>query len=79
VDDAASETNEERALWNTFLVVKNKIHSDIFSVCIEVDDFIELSSELVQPFEDFYDGSLCDGGMLSPCLTRFLIIYGSLV
>ncbi|WRX23068.1 Cleavage/polyadenylation specificity factor, partial [Theobroma cacao] len=28
---------------------------------VEVDDFIELSSELVQPFEDFYDGSLCDG------------------
>ncbi|WRX22974.1 hypothetical protein QQP08_015461, partial [Theobroma cacao] len=50
VDDVASETNEERTLWNTFLSVKNKIH-----LGIEVDDFIEISSELMQLLEDFYD------------------------
>ncbi|XWS35598.1 hypothetical protein CRYUN_Cryun20dG0010900 [Craigia yunnanensis] len=50
VDDAAFETNEERALWETFLSVENRIHPGI-----EVDDFIEISSELVQPLEDFFD------------------------
>ncbi|KAK6230584.1 hypothetical protein QUC31_002102 [Theobroma cacao] len=60
VDDAALETNEERAFWNIFLFVKNKIQPGI-----EVDDFIEISSELAQHLEDFYDGSICDGGMFS--------------
>ncbi|WRX22975.1 hypothetical protein QQP08_015462, partial [Theobroma cacao] len=60
VDDAALETNEERAFWNTFLFVKNKIQPGI-----EVDDFIEISLELAQHLEDFYDGSICDGGMFS--------------
>ncbi|WRX23069.1 hypothetical protein QQP08_016249, partial [Theobroma cacao] len=32
VDKAASETNEEMALWNTFLFVKNKIHPGILLV-----------------------------------------------
>ncbi|EOX96483.1 Glycine-tRNA ligases [Theobroma cacao] len=50
VDDAAFETNEERALWDTLLSVKNKIHPGV-----EVDDFIEISSELVQPLEDFFN------------------------
>ncbi|XP_022733664.1 glycine--tRNA ligase, chloroplastic/mitochondrial 2 isoform X3 [Durio zibethinus] len=50
VDDAAFETNEERALWDTFLSVKNKIHPGI-----EVDDFVEISSQLVQPLEDFFN------------------------
>ncbi|GKU88509.1 hypothetical protein SLEP1_g2761 [Rubroshorea leprosula] len=50
VDDAAFETNEERALWSAFLSIKNKIHPGI-----EVDDFVEMSSGLVQPLEDFFD------------------------
>ncbi|KAK8615069.1 hypothetical protein V6N13_068855 [Hibiscus sabdariffa] len=50
VDDAVFQTNEERALWDAFLSVKNKIHPGI-----EVDDFIEISSELVQPLEDFFN------------------------
>ncbi|XP_039003128.1 glycine--tRNA ligase, chloroplastic/mitochondrial 2-like [Hibiscus syriacus] len=50
VDDAVFETNEERALWGAFLSVKNNIHPGI-----EVDDFIEISSELIQPLEDFFN------------------------
>ncbi|OMP07662.1 Glycine-tRNA ligase, beta subunit [Corchorus olitorius] len=50
VDDAAFETNEEKALWETFLSVKNKVHPGI-----EIDDFIEISADLVQPLEDFFN------------------------
>ncbi|KAK6260605.1 hypothetical protein SCA6_015079 [Theobroma cacao] len=49
VDDAAFETNKERALWDAFFFTKSKIHPGI-----EVDDFIEISSELVQPLEYFF-------------------------
>ncbi|OMO57132.1 Glycine-tRNA ligase, beta subunit, partial [Corchorus capsularis] len=48
VDDAAFETNEEKALQEAFLSVKNKVHPGI-----EIDDFIEISADLVQP--------ICDG------------------
>ncbi|KAL4600082.1 hypothetical protein ACB092_11G172600 [Castanea dentata] len=47
VDEAAFETNEERALWSAFLSVKNKIHP--------IDDFVEISSQLVQPLEEFFN------------------------
>ncbi|KAM3704324.1 hypothetical protein ACJW31_04G167700 [Castanea mollissima] len=50
VDEAAFETNEERALWSAFLSVKNKIHPGI-----EIDDFVEISSQLVQPLEEFFN------------------------
>ncbi|XP_062173999.1 glycine--tRNA ligase, chloroplastic/mitochondrial 2 isoform X2 [Alnus glutinosa] len=50
VDEAVFETNEEKALWGAFLSVKNKIHPGI-----EVDDFVEISSQLVQPLEDFFN------------------------
>ncbi|KAK4569205.1 hypothetical protein RGQ29_004560 [Quercus rubra] len=50
VDEAAFETNEERALWIAFLSVKNKIHPGI-----EIDDFVEISSQLVQPLEEFFN------------------------
>ncbi|KAG6628540.1 glycine--tRNA ligase, chloroplastic/mitochondrial 2 isoform X1 [Carya illinoinensis] len=49
VDEAAFETNEERALWSAFLSVKNKINPGI-----EVDNFVRISSQLVQPLEDFF-------------------------
>ncbi|XP_055817569.1 glycine--tRNA ligase, chloroplastic/mitochondrial 2 isoform X3 [Solanum dulcamara] len=50
VDDQALETNEEKALWSTFLSLRSKIHPDM-----EVDDFIEASSVLVEPLEDFFN------------------------
>ncbi|KAM3685534.1 hypothetical protein ACJW31_11G125100 [Castanea mollissima] len=50
VDEAAFETNEERALWSAFMSVKNKIHPGI-----EIDDFVEISSQLLQPLEEFFN------------------------
>ncbi|KAK3195209.1 hypothetical protein Dsin_026519 [Dipteronia sinensis] len=50
VDESAFETVEERALWNAFLSVNNKIHPGI-----DVDDFVEISALLVQPLEDFFN------------------------
>ncbi|XP_038682833.1 glycine--tRNA ligase, chloroplastic/mitochondrial 2 isoform X2 [Tripterygium wilfordii] len=50
VDEAAFETNEEKALWNTFSLIRNKIHPDV-----EVDDFVEISSQLLQPLDDFFN------------------------
>ncbi|KAI9181153.1 hypothetical protein LWI28_011962 [Acer negundo] len=50
VDESAFETVEERALWNAFKSVNNKIHPGI-----EVDDFVEISALLVQPLEDFFN------------------------
>ncbi|KAJ0439139.1 putative glycine--tRNA ligase [Helianthus annuus] len=49
VDEALFETNEEKMLWNTFLSIRSKIHPGI-----EVDDFVETSSQLIQPLEDFF-------------------------
>ncbi|KAJ7950770.1 Glycine--tRNA ligase 2, chloroplastic/mitochondrial [Quillaja saponaria] len=50
VDASAFETDEERALWSSFLSVKGKTNSSL-----EVDDFVEISSQLIQPLEDFFD------------------------
>ncbi|KAJ6679328.1 GLYCYL-TRNA SYNTHETASE [Salix purpurea] len=50
VDEAAFETDEERALWSTFVSTKGKIYPGI-----EIDDFVEISSELLQPLEDFFN------------------------
>lgn len=50
VDDQAFETNEEKALWSTFLSLRSKIHPDM-----EVDDFVEASSVLVEPLENFFN------------------------
>ncbi|XP_031277499.1 glycine--tRNA ligase, chloroplastic/mitochondrial 2 isoform X2 [Pistacia vera] len=50
VDESAFEMAEERSLWSAFLSVKNKVDSNI-----EVDDFVEVSSQLVQPLEDFFN------------------------
>ncbi|CAI9279304.1 unnamed protein product [Lactuca saligna] len=49
VDEALLETNEEKALWSTFLSIRSKIHPGI-----EVDDFVEISLQLVEPLEDFF-------------------------
>ncbi|MFS7889214.1 putative glycine--tRNA ligase [Helianthus anomalus] len=49
VDEALFETNEEKMLWTTFLSIRSKIHPGI-----EVDDFVETSSQLIQPLEDFF-------------------------
>ncbi|KAM1370041.1 hypothetical protein ACFX15_039805 [Malus domestica] len=50
VDEAAFETDEEKALWNSFLSVQNKICHGI-----EVDEFVAVSSQLLQPLEDFFN------------------------
>ncbi|KAL5985329.1 hypothetical protein ACLOJK_027310 [Asimina triloba] len=50
VSESTFQTNEERVLWSTYLVVKSKIHPGV-----EVDDFIEASSKLLQPLEDFFN------------------------
>ncbi|KAI7756462.1 hypothetical protein M8C21_029396 [Ambrosia artemisiifolia] len=49
VIEASFETNEEKMLWSTFLSIRGKIHPGI-----EVDDFVEISSQLIQPLEDFF-------------------------
>ncbi|KAI5423308.1 glycine--tRNA ligase, chloroplastic/mitochondrial 2 isoform X1 [Lathyrus oleraceus] len=50
VDETAFETNEERVLWNTFLSVKKSINPGL-----DIDDFVEISSQLVQPLDDFFN------------------------
>ncbi|KAK4267917.1 hypothetical protein QN277_024636 [Acacia crassicarpa] len=50
VDEAAFETEEERGLWNTFLLVKNRINPGL-----EIGNFFQVSSELIQPLEDFFN------------------------
>ncbi|XP_057549240.1 glycine--tRNA ligase, chloroplastic/mitochondrial 2 isoform X2 [Amaranthus tricolor] len=50
VNEGAFEMMEEKVLWNAFLSVSKRIHHDI-----EIDDFVEASSELVQPLADFFD------------------------
>ncbi|KAK4476449.1 hypothetical protein RD792_015602 [Penstemon davidsonii] len=50
VDEAAFETNEERALWSTFTSLRSKIHPDM-----EVDDFVEASYDLLRPLDDFFN------------------------
>ncbi|ONI22483.1 hypothetical protein PRUPE_2G132400 [Prunus persica] len=50
VDEAAFETDEEKALWSSFLSVRNKICHGI-----EIDEFVEISSQLLQPLEDFFN------------------------
>ncbi|KAH9626228.1 hypothetical protein KSS87_000107, partial [Heliosperma pusillum] len=50
VNEVAFETEEEKALWNAFLSVSSKVHHGI-----EIDDFVQASSELVQPLANFFD------------------------
>ncbi|PIA34526.1 hypothetical protein AQUCO_03700065v1 [Aquilegia coerulea] len=50
VNEAEFETHEERDLWSAYLEVKNKIHPGV-----EVDDFVEASSRLLQPLENFFN------------------------
>ncbi|KAM7512185.1 hypothetical protein LguiB_011060 [Lonicera macranthoides] len=50
VDEAVFEMNEERVLWSTFLSLRSKLHPGI-----DVDEFVEASSQLVQPLEDFFN------------------------
>ncbi|KAL9235540.1 hypothetical protein vseg_010291 [Gypsophila vaccaria] len=50
VNEAAFETEAERALWNAFLSVNSKVHQGV-----EIDDFVLASLELVQPLANFFD------------------------
>ncbi|CAI0446250.1 unnamed protein product [Linum tenue] len=58
VDETKFETNEERGLWNALLSTRSKFTLVLlphFRTCIEVDEFIEISAELLQPLEDFFN------------------------
>ncbi|WJX59172.1 Glycine--tRNA ligase, chloroplastic/mitochondrial 2 [Trifolium repens] len=50
VDESAFEKNEERVLWNAFSSVKKSINPGL-----DIDDFVEISSQLIQPLEDFFN------------------------
>ncbi|MCL7046918.1 hypothetical protein MKW94_006110 [Papaver nudicaule] len=50
VNEDAFETNEEKELWSAFLEVKNRIHPGV-----EVDVFVDSSSHLIQPLENFFN------------------------
>ncbi|GAU20209.1 hypothetical protein TSUD_352730, partial [Trifolium subterraneum] len=50
VDEYAFETNEERVLWNAFSSVKKNINPGL-----DIDDFVEISSQLIQPLDDFFN------------------------
>ncbi|XP_061374276.1 glycine--tRNA ligase, chloroplastic/mitochondrial 2 isoform X2 [Gastrolobium bilobum] len=50
VDEAVLETNEERVLWSTFLSVKKSINPGL-----DLDDFVDISSQLIHPLEDFFN------------------------
>ncbi|XAR63269.1 Glycine--tRNA ligase [Bertholletia excelsa] len=50
VDESVFETDEERALWRTFLSLQSRIHPGT-----EVEDFVETSIQLTQPLEDFFN------------------------
>ncbi|KAL2319880.1 hypothetical protein Fmac_028849 [Flemingia macrophylla] len=50
VDEASFVTNEERVLWSTFLSVKKCINPGL-----DIDEFVEISCQLIQPLEDFFD------------------------
>ncbi|XP_010544354.1 PREDICTED: glycine--tRNA ligase, chloroplastic/mitochondrial 2 [Tarenaya hassleriana] len=50
VDESAFATEEERALWSTYISIRDKIHTGI-----EIDDFSEISSQLLDPLENFFN------------------------
>ncbi|KAI3845045.1 hypothetical protein MKX03_021533 [Papaver bracteatum] len=50
VNEDAFETNEERELWSAFLDVKSRVHPGV-----EVDVFVDSSSQLIQPLENFFN------------------------
>ncbi|KAI4372677.1 hypothetical protein MLD38_010878 [Melastoma candidum] len=50
VDEAAFQTDQERALWDAFLTVKSQITTDI-----AVGSFVESSQLLLKPLDDFFN------------------------
>ncbi|CAN6486281.1 unnamed protein product [Victoria cruziana] len=50
VETSIFGSEEEHALWTALEAVEAKIHAEI-----EIDDFVEISSILLQPLEDFFD------------------------
>ncbi|XP_010503435.1 PREDICTED: glycine--tRNA ligase, chloroplastic/mitochondrial 2 isoform X2 [Camelina sativa] len=50
VDEKAFETTQERALWSTYTSIKDQIHTGI-----EIEEFTEISMQLVEPLEDFFN------------------------
>ncbi|KAL1192819.1 Glycine--tRNA ligase, chloroplastic/mitochondrial 2 [Cardamine amara subsp. amara] len=50
VDEDAFETSQERALWSSYTSIKDRIHPGI-----EIEEFTEISTQLVEPLEDFFN------------------------
>ncbi|VVA89565.1 unnamed protein product [Arabis nemorensis] len=50
VDEGAFETSQERKLWSTYVSIKDQIHTGI-----EIEEFTEISTQLLEPLEDFFN------------------------
>ncbi|KFK42585.1 hypothetical protein AALP_AA1G014500 [Arabis alpina] len=50
VDESVFETSQERELWSTYVSIKDRIHTGI-----EIEEFTEISTQLLEPLEDFFN------------------------
>ncbi|CAA7042671.1 unnamed protein product [Microthlaspi erraticum] len=50
VDESAFETSQEKELWSTYTSIKDRIHTGT-----EIEEFTEISMQLVEPLEDFFN------------------------
>ncbi|ESQ27628.1 hypothetical protein EUTSA_v10018047mg [Eutrema salsugineum] len=50
VDEDAFETSQEKKLWNAYTSIKDGIHTGI-----EIEEFTEISTQLLEPLEDFFN------------------------
>ncbi|KAL0806390.1 hypothetical protein Bca101_098882 [Brassica carinata] len=48
VDESVFETSQEKELWSIYTSIKDRIHSGI-------EEFTEISTQLVEPLEDFFN------------------------
>ncbi|RID54954.1 hypothetical protein BRARA_G02240 [Brassica rapa] len=50
VDEGVFETSQEKELWSIYISIKDRIHSGI-----GIEEFTEISTQLVEPLEDFFN------------------------
>ncbi|CAN8239953.1 unnamed protein product [Cochlearia groenlandica] len=50
VDENAFETSQEKELWSTYTCIKDRIH-----IGIDIEEFTEISMQLVEPLEEFFN------------------------
>ncbi|KAL0663695.1 hypothetical protein Bca4012_100532 [Brassica carinata] len=50
VDESVFETSQEKELWSIYTSIKDRIHSGI-----GIEEFTEISTQLVEPLEDFFN------------------------